>query len=84
MMMCIFEYEIGVTLDGMSNNAFVKRVIPNCRRIDDEAGFAERLRQGLEPPFEAIEKINVSEIRRIDMGVTSSEESLLFPKKRLS
>jgi membrane protease subunit HflK len=46
--------------------------------------ITEGLHYRLPWPFEAIEKINVSEIRRIDMGVTSSEESLLFPKKRLA
>jgi membrane protease subunit HflK len=35
-------------------------------------------------PFEAIEKVNVSEIRRTDVGVASSEGSLLFPKKAMA
>ncbi|CAB1059507.1 HflK protein [Olavius sp. associated proteobacterium Delta 1] len=35
-------------------------------------------------PFEAIEKVNVSEIRRTDVGVASSEASLLFPKKAMA
>jgi membrane protease subunit HflK len=35
-------------------------------------------------PFEAIEKVNVSEIRRTDVGVTTSQGSLLFPKKTMA
>jgi membrane protease subunit HflK len=46
--------------------------------------ITEGLHYRLPWPFEAIEKVNVSEIRRIDMGVISSDESLLFPKKRLA
>jgi membrane protease subunit HflK len=46
--------------------------------------ISEGLHYRLPWPFEAIEKVNVSEIRRIDLGVTTSDESLLFPKKRLA
>ncbi|UCD78241.1 MAG: FtsH protease activity modulator HflK [Desulfobacterales bacterium] len=44
----------------------------------------EGLHYRLPWPFEAIEKVNVSEIRRTDVGVTTSGESLLFPKKAMS
>lgn len=33
-------------------------------------------------PVEAIEKVNVSEIRRVDVGISSSEGSLLFPPQK--
>jgi membrane protease subunit HflK len=46
--------------------------------------ITEGLHYRLPWPFEAIEKVNVSQIRRIDMGVTPSEDTLLFPKKGLS
>ena len=35
-------------------------------------------------PFETIEKVNVSEIRRVDVGGTQTETPLLFPKKSLA
>jgi membrane protease subunit HflK len=41
----------------------------------------EGLHYHLPWPFEAIEKVNVMEIRRVDLGVPSSQGSLLFPKK---
>jgi membrane protease subunit HflK len=46
--------------------------------------ITEGLHYRLPWPFEAIEKVNVSEIRRIDVGITPSEDALLFPKKGLS
>ncbi|UCE51401.1 MAG: FtsH protease activity modulator HflK [Desulfobacterales bacterium] len=46
--------------------------------------ITEGLHYRLPWPFEAIEKVNVSEIRRIDVGVTGPEDTLLFPKKGLS
>lgn len=46
--------------------------------------IGEGLHYRLPWPFEAIEKVNISEIRRIDVGVTPSEDALLFPKKGLS
>jgi len=33
-------------------------------------------------PVEAIEKVNVSEIRRMDVGISSSDGPLLFPSKK--
>ena len=44
--------------------------------------ITEGLHYRLPWPFEAVEKVNVMEIRRVDVGVTSSNEPLLFPKKR--
>ncbi len=41
----------------------------------------EGLHYRLPWPVEAIEKVNVSEIRRVDVGMPSSEGPLLFPKK---
>jgi membrane protease subunit HflK len=41
----------------------------------------EGLHYRLPWPVEAIEKVNVSEIRRVDVGLPSSEGTLLFPKK---
>ncbi len=35
-------------------------------------------------PFETIEKVNVSEIRRVNIGATRTERPLLFPKKSLA
>jgi len=46
--------------------------------------ITEGLHYRLPWPFEAVEKVNVSEIRRTDVGVTTSEESLLFPKKAMA
>lgn len=46
--------------------------------------ITEGLHYRLPWPFEAVEKVNVSEIRRIDVGVTASEDALLFPKKGFS
>ncbi len=46
--------------------------------------IAEGLHYRLPWPFEAIEKVNVSQIRRTDVGVTTSQESLLFPKKAMA
>jgi membrane protease subunit HflK len=46
--------------------------------------ITEGLHYRLPWPFEAIEKVNVSQIRRIDVGVTTSQESLLFPKKAMA
>ncbi len=43
--------------------------------------ITEGLHYHLPWPFEAIEKVNVMEIRRIDVGVPISRESLLFPRK---
>lgn len=42
----------------------------------------EGLHYRLPWPFEAIEKVNVMEIRRIDLGSPVTEEPLLFPKKK--
>ena len=42
--------------------------------------ITEGLHYHLPWPFEAIEKVNVMEIRRVDVGVPSSQGSLLFPK----
>ena len=44
--------------------------------------ISEGLHYRLPWPFEAIEKVNVMEIRRVDVGVSFSEEPLLFPKGR--
>jgi membrane protease subunit HflK len=44
--------------------------------------ISEGLHYRLPWPVEAIEKVNVSEIRRVDVGMLSSEGSLLFPKKQ--
>lgn len=44
----------------------------------------EGLHYRLPWPFEAIKTIDVSEIRRVDVGLTSSEEPLLFPKKSIA
>ncbi len=46
--------------------------------------ITEGLHYKLPWPFEAIEKVNVSEIRRIDVGAINSEKSRLFPKKQLT
>lgn len=46
--------------------------------------ITEGLHYRLPWPFEAIEKVNVREIRRVDVGVPVSREPLLFPKKRVS
>ena len=46
--------------------------------------ITEGLHYKLPWPFEAIEKVNVSEIRRIDVGAMNSPKSRLFPKKRLA
>jgi membrane protease subunit HflK len=46
--------------------------------------ITEGLHYKLPWPFEAIEKVNLSEIRRIDVGAMSSEKSRLFPKKGLA
>ena len=43
--------------------------------------ISEGLHYRLPWPVEAIEKVNVSEIRRVDVGMPSSEGPLLFPKK---
>ncbi len=43
--------------------------------------ITEGLRYHLPWPFEAIEKVNVMEIRRVDVGVSLSREPLLFPRK---
>ncbi len=42
--------------------------------------ITEGLHYHLPWPFEAIEKANVMEIRRVDVGVPSSQSPLLFPK----
>jgi membrane protease subunit HflK len=42
--------------------------------------IAEGLHYHLPWPFEAIEKVNVMEIRRVDVGVPSPQRPLLFPK----
>jgi membrane protease subunit HflK len=44
--------------------------------------ISEGLHYRLPWPVEAIEKVNVSEIRRVDVGMLSSEGPLLFPKNR--
>ena len=46
--------------------------------------ITEGLHYKLPWPFEAIEKVNVSEIRRVDVGAINSEKSRLFPKKQLT
>ena len=46
--------------------------------------ITEGLHYRLPWPFEAVEKVNIMEIRRVDVGVPFSEEPLLFPKKRAS
>ena len=43
--------------------------------------ITEGLHYHLPWPFEAIEKVNVREIRRVDVGVSLSREPLLFPRK---
>ncbi|MFB0505428.1 MAG: FtsH protease activity modulator HflK [Thermodesulfobacteriota bacterium] len=43
--------------------------------------ITEGLHYHLPWPFEAVEKVNVMEIRRVDVGVPLSGERLLFPKK---
>ena len=43
---------------------------------------SEGLHYRLPWPFEAIEKVNVSEIRRVDVGGPVSKEPLLFPRNR--
>jgi membrane protease subunit HflK len=43
--------------------------------------ITEGLHYRLPWPFEVIEKVNVSAIRRVDVGISPSEVSLLFPKK---
>jgi membrane protease subunit HflK len=43
--------------------------------------ISEGLHYRLPWPVEAIEKVNVSEIRRVDVGLPPSEGPLLFPKK---
>ena len=44
----------------------------------------EGLHYRLPWPFEAIETVDVFEIRRVDVGVSSSEAPLLFPKKSIA
>lgn len=44
--------------------------------------ITEGLHYRLPWPVEAIEKVNVSEIRRVDVGISSSEGSLLFPPQK--
>jgi membrane protease subunit HflK len=54
--------------------------------------FGKQIRQSINEglhyhlpwPFETIEKVNVSEIRRVDVGVTQTQTPLLFPKKSLA
>ena len=46
--------------------------------------ITEGLHYYLPWPFGVIEKVNVMEIRRVDIGVSMKEESPLFPKKRSS
>jgi len=46
--------------------------------------ITEGLHYRLPWPFEAVEKVNVSEIRRTDVGLTVSGESLLFPRKSMA
>jgi membrane protease subunit HflK len=46
--------------------------------------IAEGLHYKIPWPFEVVEKVNVSEIRRIDVGAMDSESSRLFPKKSLA
>jgi membrane protease subunit HflK len=43
--------------------------------------LTEGLHYRLPWPFEAIEKVNVTEIRRVDVGMPFSQAPLLFPKK---
>lgn len=43
--------------------------------------ITEGLHYHLPWPFEAVEKVNVMEIRRVDLGVPSSRRSLMFPRK---
>lgn len=43
--------------------------------------ITEGLHYHLPWPFEAVEKVNVMEIRRLDVGMRPSGERLLFPKK---
>lgn len=44
--------------------------------------IAEGLHYRFPWPFEAIEKVNVSEIRRVNVGISSSGGPLLFPSKK--
>jgi membrane protease subunit HflK len=46
--------------------------------------ITEGLHYRLPWPFEAIEKVNVTEIRRVDVGMPFSQAPLLFPKKKSS
>lgn len=46
--------------------------------------ISEGLHYRLPWPFEAIEKVSVMEIRRVDVGIPLSEAPLLFPKKASS
>lgn len=46
--------------------------------------ITEGLHYKLPWPFEAVEKVNVSEIRRIDVGAVNSGKPRLFPKKGLA
>jgi membrane protease subunit HflK len=46
--------------------------------------ITEGLHYHLPWPFEAVEKVNVSEIRRVAVGMPYSQEPLLFPKKALA
>jgi membrane protease subunit HflK len=46
--------------------------------------ITEGLHYYLPWPFGVIEKVNVMEIRRVDIGVSMKEEPTLFPKKRSS
>jgi membrane protease subunit HflK len=46
--------------------------------------ITEGLHYYLPWPFGVIEKVNVMEIRRLDIGMTIKEEPTLFPKKRSS
>jgi membrane protease subunit HflK len=43
--------------------------------------ITEGLHYHLPWPFEAVEKVNVMEIRRLDLGVQLSDEPLLFPRQ---
>lgn len=46
--------------------------------------ITEGLHYRLPWPIEAVEKVNIMEIRRVDVGMPFSEKPLLFPKKRVS
>jgi membrane protease subunit HflK len=46
--------------------------------------ITEGLHYHLPWPFEAIEKVNIMEIRRVEVGMPSSQGPLLFPKERSS